>query len=280
MKRVLNAGALNRALGRYRALGETIGFVPTMGDLHRGHLSLVACARRENDRVVVSVFVNPTQFGPEEDYKRYPRKMAHDSKLCRKAGVDILFTPSVKQMYPEGFQTTVEVEKLSKYLCGADRPGHFKGVATVVAKLFNLVRPDRAYFGLKDYQQAMIVRRMARDLQILVGLKFCRLVRDADGLALSSRNRYLSVEQRKRALSIYRALMLAKKLIKNGTRRAGEVKRKMSQVLRGYVDKIHYVSIVDPVSLETTERIRGSVLLAIAARVGKTRLIDNLIIRV
>jgi pantoate--beta-alanine ligase len=278
MKRVISARALDQFSERYRSRGETIGFVPTMGDLHDGHVSLIRRARAECDNVAVSIFVNPMQFGPNEDYKRYPRSIARDSVLCRRAKVDLLFTPTVNTMYPVGFQTSVEVERLSQHLCGRDRPGHFKGVATVVAKLFHLVRPDVVYFGLKDYQQAMVIRQMVRDLSFRVQLKFCPTVRESDGLALSSRNRYLSSEERLRALEIYRTLKLGRRLIREGLRNAGDVRKRMIRHLNQYVDRIHYISIVDPETLETVSRINGRVLLAIAARIGKTRLIDNLIV--
>ncbi|MBI4430242.1 MAG: pantoate--beta-alanine ligase [Candidatus Omnitrophica bacterium] len=276
MKCVITRGALQRQLRRFRTRGESIGFVPTMGDLHVGHLSLIHRARRENDRVVVSIFVNPKQFGPNEDYRRYPRNLKRDARLCRRAKVDIIFTPAAAQIYPADFQTSVDVERFGKLLCGKDRPGHFKGVATVVAKLFHWVVPDRAYFGLKDYQQAVIIRQMARDLGFSVGLRFCPLVREGDGLAASSRNRYLSVEERKRALALYSALKRGRELIRRGTREAALVERKLRNYLSRFVDRIHYVTVVDPDSLENVRRIRGSVLIAVAVRVGKTRLIDNL----
>ncbi len=279
MKRVISARALDKQIEGYRAHREKIGFVPTMGDLHDGHLSLIRRARAECDRAAVSIFVNPMQFGPNEDYKRYTRNIARDGKLCRKAKVDLLFTPTVATMYPAGFQTSVEVEHLSRYLCGLDRPGHFKGVATVVAKLFNLIRPSVAYFGLKDYQQAMVIRRMVDDLSFPVKLKFCSTIRESDGLALSSRNRYLSSEERLRALEIYRTLKLGRELIRGGLRNVGAVRQRMTRHLNQYADRIHYVSIADPQSLEAVIHIKRPVLLAIAARVGKTRLIDNLLVK-
>ncbi len=278
MKCVISARALDKQIERYRSRSEKIGFVPTMGDLHDGHLSLIRRARAECDRVVVSIFVNPMQFGPNEDYKRYTRNVAYDSELCRKAKVDLLFTPTVDTMYPMGFQTSVEVGRLSKYLCGLDRPGHFKGVATVVAKLFHLVQPDAAYFGLKDYQQAMVIRRMVNDLSFRVKLKFCPTIRESDGLALSSRNRYLSSEERLRALEIYRTLKLGRALIREGLRSTDAVRKRMMRHLDQYVDRIRYISIVNPQSLEVVKPAEHPVLLAIAARVGKTRLIDNLVV--
>lgn len=278
MKRVKSPAELRQMLKRYRSAGETIGFVPTMGDLHEGHLSLIRCAGRENDRVVVSIFVNPKQFSPKEDYKRYPRNPKRDTALARREKVDVLFFPSVRQMYPDGFETAVEVERLSRTLCGRQRPGHFRGVATVVAKLLQLVQPDRAYFGLKDFQQALVIQRMVRDLCFPVEVKFCPLIRDAYGLALSSRNRYLSVRNRARALALSRALNLGKRLIRSGMRRSAQVRKRMKQVLNGEVDRIDYVTIVNPKTLEDVHRISGKVLLAVAARVGRTRLIDNMLV--
>ena len=278
MRRISLPENLRRALKTYRLKKKSIGFVPTMGDFHEGHLSLTRRARRENDCVVVSIFVNPKQFGIGEDYRRYPRNIARDGNFACSEKVDILFTPSVKQMYPDDFQTTVDVGCLSFPLCGKDRPGHFRGVATVVARLFGLVNPDRAYFGLKDYQQAMVIRQMVRDLSLPIELRLCPLVRDKDGLALSSRNRYLSSEDRRRALTIPQALRLGEKLIQSGVRNSSRVKSRMQSMLKKMVDRIHYIAIVDPRTLEDVKLIRGRVLLAVAVRISKTRLIDNVLV--
>jgi len=280
MNRISSPAALRRKLDRLRQAGKTIGFVPTMGDFHEGHLSLMRYARRENDNVVVSIFVNPKQFGPGEDFKRYPRNLRRDVARTRKERVDILFTPSVGQMYADGFQTAVEVEALSRPLCGAHRPGHFRGVATVAAKLFAMVGACRAYFGLKDYQQAMLVQQMVRDLSFPIKLRFCPLVREADGLACSSRNQYLSEMDRRRALALWGALRQGRKRIHSGVRQSRLVKQRMRRFLTRSVNRIDYVSVVDPNTLDEVRNIRGRVLLAVAAQVGRTRLIDNMLVKV
>ena len=265
---------------RYKEKGETIGFVPTMGALHKGHRSLVRRARRECGRVVVSIFVNPLQFGPTEDFSRYPRDLRADQKLLQKEKVDLLFFPSAKSMYPDLFSTSVDVSKVTDSLCGRLRPGHFKGVATVCAKLFNLVSPDVVYFGQKDYQQARVIKKLLEDLNFDIRLKVIPTVRERDGLAMSSRNRYLSPRERERALSLSQALSVGKKMILGGERDATKVLSKMKKVLRRRGIRVEYVSAVDPETLEEEPRIRGGMVLAIAAWVGKTRLIDNSVVRV
>ena len=265
---------------RYKEKGETIGFVPTMGALHKGHRSLVRRARRECGRVVVSIFVNPLQFGPTEDFSRYPRDLRADQKLLQKEKVDLLFFPSAKSMYPDLFSTSVDVSKVTDSLCGRLRPGHFKGVATVCAKLFNLVSPDVVYFGQKDYQQTRVIKRILEDLHFDIRLKILPTVRERDGLAMSSRNRYLSPRERERALSLSQALSVGKKMILGGERDAAKVLSKMKKVLHRRGIRVEYVSAVDPETLEEKSRIRGGVVLAIAAWVGKTRLIDNSVVRV
>lgn len=262
-----------------RREGKSIGFVPTMGYLHEGHLSLVRRARAENDVVVVSIFVNPIQFGPNEDYDRYPRDFERDKMLLEKEGVDCVFYPSVEEMYPQDFSTYVEETVLSKPLCGRSRPGHFRGVCTVVAKLFNIVKPHRAYFGQKDAQQFRVLRRMVRDLNMDVEMIECPIVREPDGLAMSSRNVYLSPEEREQALALYRSLKLAEELFTKGERDALKIKREMEEFLRGFDKvKVDYVEIVDEETLEPVSKIEKKVIVAVAAWVGKARLIDNVIL--
>ncbi|KAF2960089.1 pantoate--beta-alanine ligase [Thermotoga sp. 38H-to] len=258
---------------------KTIGFVPTMGYLHEGHLSLVRRARAENDVVVVSIFVNPTQFGPNEDYERYPRDFERDRKLLEKENVDCIFHPSVEEMYPPDFSTYVEETKLSKHLCGRSRPGHFRGVCTVVTKLFNIVKPHRAYFGQKDAQQFRVLRRMVRDLNMDVEMIECPIVREPDGLAMSSRNVYLSPEERQQALSLYQSLKIAENLYLNGERDAEKIKEEMIKHFSRFDKvKIDYVEIVDEETLEPVEKIDRKVIVAVAAWVGSARLIDNTIL--
>jgi len=264
------------------ALSGCVGFVPTMGYLHEGHLSLVRRARAECDAVVVSIFVNPTQFGPGEDYERYPRDEARDLALLEREAVDVVFIPTVEEMYPPGFSTWVEVTgPLAERLEGASRPGHFRGVATVVLKLFHLVQPHRAYFGEKDAQQLRLIRRMTVDLNVPIEIVPCPTVREPDGLALSSRNVYLSPEEREQALALSRSLELARRLIlEEGLRDAVEVRRRVCEYLCASPGvTLDYVSIAHPETLEELERIEGPVLVLVAARVGAARLLDNLLIR-
>ena len=266
------------ALGR-RGRGR-IGLVPTMGYLHEGHLQLVRAARMQSDFVVVSIFVNPIQFGPKEDFRRYPRDFGRDRRLLESAGADVVFYPALKDMYPEGFATFVEVERLGDGLCGASRPGHFRGVATVVAKLLNTVMPDVAVFGAKDAQQAFVIRRMARDLGFHTRIVIVPTVREKDGLAMSSRNVYLAPEQRAEAPALHRSLMLAKKLIRQGERNAAKVKATMRRmILRETGGRIDYVEMVDTDELRPVRTIEGETLVALAVFFGKTRLIDNVIVR-
>jgi len=260
--------------------GKSVGFVPTMGYLHEGHLSLARAAREECGFVVMSVFVNPAQFGPGEDLERYPRDLDRDKRLAEEAGVDAIFAPAVSEMYPEGFSTFVDVDaSLTRGLCGARRPGHFRGVATVVAKLFNIVEPDKSYFGQKDAQQAVVIKRMVRDLALPVTVRVMPIVREEDGLAMSSRNSYLSAEERERSLSIPRSLRRADEIITSGERSSDRVREAMLEVLaeNGGV-KVDYVEIVDAENLEQVDRIKDKTLIAVAAFVGGTRLIDNVIL--
>ncbi len=260
----------------WRKRGESLGFVPTMGALHAGHASLIRRARKENKRVAVSIFVNPTQFGPTEDFSRYPRTLLQDRKLCAGLGVDALYLPRAEDVYPKNFCTSVSVQGLSDRLCGAFRPGHFKGVATVVLKLFETTRPVRAYFGEKDFQQLQIIRRMVWDLDLAVKVVACPTIRDKDGLALSSRNRHLSPSERALAPALYGALHLAAGMACPG-RRAGAIlavaRRKLLAIPGLTID---YVSAVDCETLENAKVLRGSLRLAAAIRLGAVRLIDNI----
>ncbi|ABS61414.1 pantoate--beta-alanine ligase [Fervidobacterium nodosum] len=258
--------------------GKTIGFVPTMGYLHEGHLSLVKKAREDNDIVVVSIFVNPTQFGPNEDFNRYPRDLERDLRLLEPLNVDYVFYPSVEEMYPKNYSVYVDEVELSKYLCGAKRPGHFRGVCTVVTKLFNIVKPTRAYFGQKDAQQFRILRRMVQNLNMDVEMIEMPIVRESDGLAMSSRNVYLNEEERKEATRLHKSLLKAKELIESGERDVSKIKNSMLEILNHPLLKIDYVEIVDEETLKPIEKIEGKVIIALAVFVGKARLIDNMII--
>jgi pantoate--beta-alanine ligase len=262
-----------------RRQGKTIGFVPTMGFLHEGHLSLVRQARRECDAVAVSIFVNPAQFGPGEDFDRYPRDSEGDRKKCEAGGVDVLFMPEADEMYPEGPSVFVTVEGVSDILEGAVRPGHFRGVATVVAKLFNIVKPHKAFFGQKDYQQCAVIKRMAKGLNMDVDVVTAQTVREQDGLAMSSRNSYLSSEERRAAAAIHRALRAAEHLVKAGVKEPEKLKNKMRAVLqeeRGI--SIDYIEIVDQETLAPVEAVKEKIVILVAVRLGRTRLIDNLLL--
>jgi pantoate--beta-alanine ligase len=270
------AAAMRETSGRARAAGRRVGFVPTMGALHAGHLSLVRAARAAADEVVLSIFVNPLQFGPAEDFASYPRCPAADAELAAAAGVDWLFAPAVEELYPPGAQTAVEVLELSREFEGRVRPGHFRGVATVVAKLFHVVRPHVAVFGQKDAQQAAVVRRMVRDLLLDVDVLVEPTVRDADGLACSSRNRNLSGPEREAARAIPRALRAAERALLQGERRPERIVAAAADVLSGEGRlALDYLALVDPESLEPLDRLAGPALLLVAARAGRTRLLDN-----
>jgi len=263
-----------------RRQGRRIALVPTMGALHEGHLSLVRDAKKRGDRVVVSLFVNPAQFAPQEDFAGYPRDFERDQRLLDDEGVDVLFHPAMQEMYPEGFDTGIEIRELSAPLCGAVRPGHFKGVATVVAKLFNIVRPHVAIFGCKDYQQLQIIRRLARDFNFDIEIIGHPTVREADGLAMSSRNAYLNLVERKAALCLYRSLRHAEEMVRHGERRgAAIVDAVRAEIAREALARIEYVSFCDPESLREIELVQDAALLALAVRIGKARLIDNLILK-
>lgn len=259
---------------------RTIGFVPTMGALHEGHLSLVRVAKQENDITVVSIFVNPLQFGPSEDYHQYPRDIEGDMEKLKREGVDILFLPDNNHMYPEGFCTTVEVSNLSDKLCGLFRPGHFRGVATVVLKLLNIVNPTRAYFGQKDYQQTLIIKRMVKDLNINTDIVVCPTIREADGIAMSSRNQYLNERERAAASVLYRALQKGYEAIRSGIINTKEIEKTMRDVINSesLVSEIQYLSVFDPEDLEELDIVKKRVLIAGAIKIGHTRLIDNILV--
>lgn len=261
--------------------GGTVGLVPTMGYLHAGHLSLVDAARGENDRVAASLFVNPTQFGPSEDLARYPRDLERDTRVLEDAGCALLFAPTVEEIYPAGFQTTVDVGAVAAPLEGARRPGHFRGVATVVLKLFNIFQPDRAYFGAKDAQQLAVIRKMVRDLDLTVAIRACPTVRETDGLAMSSRNVYLSPDERRAAPVLHRALQAGRDRWAAGERDADALRQTIRSVLAEEPRvRVDYVSVADPETCRELEALAGPALLSLAAFLGKTRLIDNVVVGV
>jgi len=277
---VKRIGDVQREVRKARGKGLRIGLVPTMGALHQGHASLIRAARAECGYVAVSLFVNPAQFGPGEDLARYPRPIQNDLAVCRREGADLVFAPAAAEMYPEGFATAVRIAGLSEKMCGAFRPGHFDGVCTVVAKLLAIVQPDAAYFGEKDAQQLAIVRRMAADLNLPVEVRGCPLVREPDGLAMSSRNAYLSPEERQRALAISAAMADVRKAIESGERDAAAVADRLRRRLQAATGvELQYVAVVDPDTLADLERIGDKVVVAVAAKVGTTRLIDNVLLR-
>ncbi len=277
MEVIKSPSEMQQRASAWRREGKVIAFVPTMGYFHEGHLSLMREGRERGDVLVVSIFVNPTQFGPGEDFDRYPRDMERDLRMAEEVGVDVIFAPTVEEMYPEGYQTYVEVEKVTKYLCGLSRPGHFRGVTTVVTKLFNIVKPHVALFGQKDYQQLITIERMVKDLNMDVEIVGMPTVREEDGLAASSRNVYLSPEERKAALSLYRSLRRAEELFSEGVRESQRILEEVKKVLEAEpLVKIDYVHVCDPETLEDIEGPIGErALVAVAAKVGTTRLIDN-----
>ncbi len=279
MRVVQTIAETRAACNRLRAEGKTIGLVPTLGALHEGHLSLVRAAQTGCGAVVVSIFVNPTQFGPKEDFASYPRTFEEDCRALEAAGVDLVFAPSVDEMYPVGASTIVEVTGLSDRLDGASRPGHFRGVATVVSKLFNIVSPDRAFFGQKDAAQVAMLRKMVRDLRLAVQLDVCPTVREPDGLALSSRNRNLSSEERRQALVLSRALLAVQLRIRAGEQNAEKLLADALQIFgEEPAVRVDYCRIVDPDTLEDVADVSHGALVAVAAHVGATRLIDNLLV--
>jgi pantoate--beta-alanine ligase len=263
-----------------RVKGSSIGFVPTMGSLHEGHLELMRRAKEKCDCVIVSIFVNPTQFGPGEDLERYPRDLERDARLAEGAGVDAIFNPGAKEIYPPGYCTYVDVERITERLCGFSRPGHFRGVATVVTKLFNIVKPDQAFFGQKDAQQVLVIQRMAVDLNMEVGIVTVPTVREQDGLAMSSRNVYLDAGQRQAALVLSRSLKMAADEVRAGEHSAAKIRQLVIEMIKAEpLADIDYVEIYSHPDLEPVELIEGPALLAMAVKIGQTRLIDNAILR-
>jgi pantoate--beta-alanine ligase len=278
MKVAKTIKSVRQEVAAARKKDRTIGFVPTMGALHRGHISLIERSVKNGDFVVVSIFVNPTQFGPKEDLDKYPRPLRDDLRICRDNGVGVVFVPDVKEMYREEKLTWVSVDKISEPMCGRFRPGHFRGVATVCAKLFNIVQPDFAYFGQKDAQQLAVIKRMVADLNFGLKIVDCPTIREADGLALSSRNRYLTREQRKDASCIFRSLKMAREMIRAGETNPKTITTGMRKIVSSVesVGDIDYISIVRADTFEDVRVIKGRVLIAVAARFGSTRLIDNM----
>jgi pantoate--beta-alanine ligase len=279
MKVITSPSEMRIAVKEHRAAGDSIGLVPTMGFFHAGHVSLIEAARHQNDVVVVSIFVNPTQFGPGEDFEDYPRDLDRDLEMAERAGGDYVFHPGVADMYPQPYLTQIDVADITEGLCGARRPGHFQGVATVVAKLFNVIPADRAYFGMKDAQQVRVIDKMVEDLNFDIRIVARPTVREADGLAMSSRNMYLSGEERAAATILYSSLRLAEEKISQGERDASAVIAAMRELMQieGLVEP-EYVEVVDYRLLRPIKELRGQVLIALAARVGKARLIDNLLV--
>ena len=275
MKIVSTIEEVRAQVKEWKKEGLSIGFVPTMGYLHEGHMSLIDAAG-ENDKVVVSIFVNPMQFGPTEDLASYPRDLEHDAKLCEEHGVDLIFHPTPEEMYGDQFYSYVDMDVLTKELCGLSRPVHFRGVCTVVTKLFNIVTPDRAYFGQKDAQQLAVIKRMVKDLNMPLTINGCPIIREEDGLAKSSRNTYLSPEERKAALVLSRSIFLGKEMVENGERDCKKILAAMTaEIEKEPLAKIDYVKIVDLDTMQQVEKIDRGILAAIAVYIGKTRLIDN-----
>ncbi|NMA14751.1 MAG: pantoate--beta-alanine ligase [Clostridia bacterium] len=261
--------------------GKKVGLIPTMGYLHKGHLTLMKEAKRECDVVVASIFVNPIQFGLGEDYEEYPWDLTRDVGLAKEVGVDVIFAPRVSDMYPQGYHTFIQIESLTERLCGASRPGHFRGVATVVAKLFNITQPDFAYFGQKDAQQVIVIERMVEDLNMPLKIVRVPIVREDDGLAMSSRNVYLNSEERRQALVLFASLKAAKSMVAQGERDAATIKEKLKELIsKAPLADIDYIEIVDGKTVQPVEELSGEILIALAVRFGRTRLIDNIILEV
>ena len=281
MKIVETVKEVREQVKEWKKQGLTVGFVPTMGYLHEGHKSLMDAARKDNDKVVVSIFVNPMQFGPTEDLATYPRDLDHDAALCESAGVDLIFHPEPEEMYEKDFCSFVDMTGLTEGLCGETRPIHFRGVCTVVSKLFNIVTPHRAYFGEKDAQQLAIIKRIVRDLNFNIEIVGCPIIREKDGLAKSSRNTYLSIEERTAATILNKSLTKAKELLYSGERNSKEILALIKETIESEkLAKIDYIEIVDSLSLKPVDKIEKSVLVALAVYIGKTRLIDNFIFEV
>ena len=277
---VRSTKAMQRISRELRREGKGIGLVPTMGCLHEGHLSLVRIARKKSDVLVVSIFVNPTQFGPEEDFKSYPRDFKRDRLLLEEEGCDMIFAPRMQDMYPDGYLTYLTVEEITGKLEGAARPTHFRGVTTIVAKLFNIVQPDIAVFGQKDAQQAVVLKKMVDDLNYGIKMIIAPTVREKNGLALSSRNKYLSKDERRQATVLYQSLCEAKRLIRGGERSAGRIVSRMKSLIRKQPSAdLDYIAITDTRTLEPLNRLKGEVLISLAVRFGKARLIDNITVK-
>jgi len=281
MKIITTVREMQAEAEKLRQGGKIIGFVPTMGYLHEGHLSLIRIARKKADVVVTSIFVNPTQFGPNEDLDKYPRDIKRDEKLASETGVDIIFYPSNEEMYPERYLTYVTVEKITETLCGASRPGHFRGVTTICTKLFNIVKPHFAVFGEKDYQQAVVIKQMVRDLNLDMEIITGPIIRESDGLAMSSRNAYLSPEERQDALILNRSLKFAEEMVRKGEKRTEVIRKTVREMIEEKKStRVDYVSVVDPDTLAPLKEIRNRALIAVAVFVGDTRLIDNRIVKI
>lgn len=281
MRVIRNIGQMRQFSENIRTQGKRIAFVPTMGFLHEGHLSLIDYGRKNAHVLIISVFVNPTQFGEGEDLQQYPRDLGRDCKLARKAGVDVVFVPEVSEMYPKDFQTYVTVESLSQLLCGAFRPGYFRGVTTVVAKLFNIIKPHIAIFGKKDFQQWVIIRKMVEDLKFDIEVIGLPTVREHDGLAMSSRNSYLTKKERTSALSLYQSLNMAETMVASGEKDASQIVCKIKDfILSKPYTKIEYVKICSPDTLKDIETLEDKALLAMAVKVGRARLVDNALLEV
>lgn len=281
LKTVTKVCEARKIINEWKREGLTVGFVPTMGYLHEGHMSLVKNAREQNDKVVVSIFVNPMQFAPNEDLEQYPRDLEADTKLCEKNGVDLIIHPEPEEMYPDGFCSFVDMTGPTKELCGKSRPIHFRGVCTIVNKLFNIAQPDRAYFGQKDAQQLSVIKRMVKDLNMPVEIIGCPIIREDDGLAKSSRNQYLNDEERRAALILSKTIVMGKELVENGERDAKALCDAMKKNIETEpLARIDYVESVDFDTIEKIDTLKGTVLTAIAVYIGKTRLIDNFIVTV
>ncbi len=282
IKVVKTVAEVREIVAGWRKNNETVGLVPTMGFLHQGHQSLIKKSVENNDRTVVSVFVNPIQFGPNEDLEAYPRDLERDSALCEETGADIIFNPEPSEMYKDGFVSFVDMNGLTNHLCGLSRPVHFRGVCTVVTKLFNIVCPDRAYFGQKDAQQLAVIKRMVKDLNMPLEIVGCPIVREADGLAMSSRNTYMNAEERKAALILSQSIKLGQKLVEDGERDASVVRGKMIELLSSEpMAEVEYVNVVNNLTMEDIDVIEGDILVAIAVKIdNKVRLIDNFMMEV
>ncbi len=282
IKVVKTVEEVRKYVKKWRKNGETVGLVPTMGYLHAGHQSLIKKSVEDNDRTVVSVFVNPIQFGPNEDLEAYPRDLERDSLLCETTGADLVFNPEPSEMYKDGFVSFVDMNGLTNHLCGLSRPVHFRGVCTVCNKLFNIVGPDRAYFGQKDAQQLAVIKRMVKDLNMPLDIVGCPIVREADGLAMSSRNTYMNVEERSAALILSKSIFMGQKLIEDGERDAAVVRAKMTELLQTEpMADVEYVEVVDNLTMESIDTIKGEILVAIAVKINnKVRLIDNFMMTV